>query len=257
MDVFLCDDNWRTIQLRQVNDGTENCYDGSDEAQIDDLNVVECYGGEDSIKASQFHDGHFDCDSGWDEMQFELWEDCEWTNDEVGWECTEVFFSPDATWEFSSAKTFGQPEMMYLSTTTDLGTTIEAVFDAETQSLLTLERTPHEENHYEQEHSKATTALHDPAIGDVFTVDETLNVHAPPFTVYFDGQPRQATNKVFTCDDGATLPFQAVNDHHDDCADASDEPTYDEESYACTLGNQEIPMSVSYTHLQLPTILLV
>ena len=242
-DYFLCEDGWRNINLQQVNDGYQHCYDGSDEVRVDDVNIVECYGGEDSIKASQFHDGQFHCEDGWDEMQFEFWQDCEWTNDEVGWECTEVFFSPDATWKFSSRKTFGQPEMMYLSTTTDLGTTVDAVFDAATQSLLTLERTPHDDNHYDQDHLKVATALHDPTMEDIFDVDETLDVHAPPFALFFNGQPRQANNEVFTCGSGEEIPFQAVNDHHDDCADASDEPTYDEESYACTLGNQAIPMS--------------
>ena len=243
LDHFRCEDGYGTVYLQMVNDGRMDCYDGSDEVQIDDVNTVECYGGEDSIKVSQFHDGQFDCDGGWDEMQFKQWRDCEWTSDEVGWTCTEVFFSTDETWTFSSRKTFGQPEMMFLSTTTDLGTTVEAVFDAETHSLLTLETTPHEDNHYETEEMKMTSGLHDPTMGDVFNFDDALSVHSPPFAVYFYGQPRQADNKVFTCDSGEEVPFQAVNDHHDDCADASDEPTYEEESYTCTTGNQQVLMS--------------
>ena len=66
VDLFVCENGWRTILLRQVNDETDHCGDGSDETQIDDVNIVECYGGEDSIKVSQFHDGRFDCESGWD-----------------------------------------------------------------------------------------------------------------------------------------------------------------------------------------------
>ena len=58
--------------------------------------------------------------------------------------------------------------------------------------------------------------------------------------MYFDGEARHANNKMFTCNDGTTVPFQAVNDHHNDCPDASDEPTHQEESYDCTLGNQQI-----------------
>ncbi len=243
LDHFRCEDGYGTVYLQMVNDGRTDCYDGSDEVQIDDVNLVECYGGEDSIKVSQFHDGQFDCDGGWDEMQFKQWRDCEWTSDEVGWTCTEVFFSTDETWTFSSRKTFGQPEMMFLSTTTDLGTTVEAVFDAETHSLLTLETTPHEDNHYETEEMKMTSGLHDPTMGDVFNFDDALSVHSPPFAMYFYGQPRQADNKVFTCDSGEEVPFQAVNDHHDDCADASDEPTYEEESYTCTTGSQQVLMS--------------
>ena len=229
--------------LRQVNDETDHCGDGSDETQIDDVNIVECYGGEDSIKVSQFHDGRFDCESGWDEMQFNSFQACEWNGEESGWMCTEVHFDPEETWEVSVRKTFGQAERMVLFTTTDNGTTVEAVFDAETYELLTLEVTPAEENHYDTEHMKLTTGVEDPTMAGALIVDQTLDVHAPPFAVYFHGEARHANNKVFTCDNGAEIPFQAVNDHHNDCPDASDEPTHQEESYACTLGNQQIPMS--------------
>ena len=240
---FVCENGWRTILLAQVNDETDHCGDGSDETQIDDVNIVECYGGEDSIKVSQFHDGRFDCESGWDEMQFNSFQACEWNGEESGWMCTEVHFDPEETWEVSVRNTFGQAERMVLFTTTDNGTTVEAVFDAETYELLTLEVTPAEENHYDTEHMKLTTGVEDPTMASVLIVDQTLDVHAPPFAVYFHGEARHANNKVFTCDNGAEIPFQAVNDHHNDCPDASDEPTHQEESYACTLGNQQIPMS--------------
>ena len=243
VDRFVCENGWRTILLAQVNDETDHCGDGSDETQIDDVNIVECYGGEDSIKVSQFHDGRFDCESGWDEMQFNSFQACEWNGEESGWMCTEVHFDPEETWEVSVRKTFGQAERMVLFTTTDNGTTVEAVFDAETYELLTLEVTPAEENHYDTEHMKLTTGVEDPTMASVLIVDQTLDVHAPPFAVYFHGEARHANNKVFTCDNGAEIPFQAVNDHHNDCPDASDEPTHQEESYACTLGNQQIPMS--------------
>ena len=243
VDLFVCENGWRTILLTQVNDETDHCGDGSDETQIDDVNIVECYGGEDSIKVSQFHDGRFDCESGWDEMQFNSFQACEWNGEESGWMCTEVHFDPEETWEVSVRKTFGQAERMVLFTTTDNGTTVEAVFDAETYELLTLEVTPAEENHYDTEHMKLTTGVEDPTMESVLIVDQTLDVHAPPFAVYFHGEARHANNKVFTCDNGAEIPFQAVNDHHNDCPDASDEPTHQEESYACTLGNQQIPMS--------------
>ena len=243
VDLFVCENGWRTILLLQVNDETDHCGDGSDETQIDDVNIVECYGGEDSIKVSQFHDGRFDCESGWDEMQFNSFRDCEWNGEESGWMCTEVHFDPEETWEASVRNTFGQAERMVLFTTTDNGTTVEAVFDAETYELLTLEVTPAEENHYDTEHMKLTTGVEDPTMASALIVDQTLDVHAPPFAVYFHGEARQANNKMFTCNDGTTVPFQAVNDHHNDCPDASDEPTHQEESYACTLGNQQIPMS--------------
>ena len=243
VDLFVCENGWRTILLRQVNDETDHCGDGSDETQIDDVNIVECYGGEDSIKVSQFHDGRFDCESGWDEMQFNSFRACEWNGEESGWMCTEVHFDPEETWEASVRNTFGQAERMVLFTTTDNGTTVEAVFDAETHELLTLEMTPAEENHYHTEHMKLTTGVEDPTMASALIVDQTLDVHAPPFAVYFHGEARHANNKMFTCNDGTTVPFQAVNDHHNDCPDASDEPTHQEESYACTLGNEQIPMS--------------
>ena len=243
VDRFVCENGWRTILLRQVNDETDHCGDGSDETQIDDVNIVECYGGEDSIKVSQFHDAQFDCESGWDEMQFNSFRDCAWNGEESGWMCTAMHFDPEETWEASVRNTFGQAEQMVLFTTTDNGTTVEAVFDAESNKLLTFEITPAEANHYDIEHVKLTTAVEDPTMASLLVVDQTLDVHAPPFAVYFHGEARHANNKVFTCNNGAEIPFQAVNDHHDDCLDASDEPTYQEESYDCTLGNEQIPMS--------------
>ena len=56
--------------------------------ETDDINIDE-YLSDDEIPASYFRDGGPDCESGWDEMDFEIVNDCEWEEAD-GWMCTEA-----------------------------------------------------------------------------------------------------------------------------------------------------------------------
>ena len=244
--TFMCDDGSGEIPFAFVNDGGEDCMDGSDESMVEDMNVVDCYGSENGVTltASQFHDGWLDCESGWDEMEFELAADCEWTGDDTGWMCTDVFFLTDATYEMWMHTDENGLEMIGLNGTSSDGAVMTAMFDAATHAFLMMEGTYYDEDGILEEHMLMKSVLYDSTIADALVVDLSLDTHAPPFAVVFYGEPHAVDDgKVFVCDDGEEVLFAYANDGEEDCADGSDEPTYEEEVYTCSDDGSEIPMS--------------
>ncbi len=254
--TFMCDDGSDEIAFGYVNNGDENCYDGSDESVIEDLNVIDCFGSEDgsTLTASQFHDGIDDCadQSGemdtptpsWDEMEFELASDCEWKGDGIGWMCAEVFFPTDGTYEMWMHTDENGLEMIGLNSTLSDGSVMTAMFDAATHAFLMMEETTYDDDGSMTQHVMMKTSAYDPTMVDALMVNTTLETHAPPFAVVFDGEPHAVDDgKVFVCDDGEEVPFAYANDGEEDCADGSDEPTYEEEVYTCSDDGSEIPMS--------------
>ena len=254
--TFLCDDGSYEISFGYINDGWDDCQDGSDESVVEDINVIDCFGSEDgsTLTASQFHDGWDDCSSdsaegdvpepSWDEMDFELASDCEWGSDTTGWMCADVFFPADATYEMWMHTDENGLEMIGLNSTSSDGTTMTAMFDASTHAFLMMEETTYDDDGSLEEVMIMKTSAYDPTMVDALVVDTTLDTHAPPFAVVFDGEPHAVDDgKVFMCDDGEEVPFAYANDGEEDCADGSDEPTYEEEVYTCSDDGSEIPMS--------------
>ena len=244
--TFMCDDGSGEIPFDYVNDGYDDCGDGSDESVIEDLSVADCYGSEDgsTLTASQFRDGSTDCESGWDEMDFELASDCEWTGDDTGWMCTDVMFPTDATYEMWMHTDENGLEMIGLNGTSTDGDVMTVMFDAATHAFLMWEGTSYDEDGDLEEHMLMKSVLYDSTIADALVVDTSLDTHAPPFAVVFNGEPHDVDDgKVFVCDDGEEVLFAYANDGEEDCADGSDEPTYEEEVYTCSDDGSEIPMS--------------
>jgi len=254
--TFLCDDGSDEIPFGYINDGWDDCQDGSDESVVEDLNVIDCFGSEDgsTLTASQFHDGFDDCadQSGemdtptpsWDEMEFELASDCEWKGDGIGWMCTEVMFPTDVAYEMWMHTDENGNEMIGLNSTQSDGTVVTAMFNASTHAFLMMEATSYGSDGSVDSVMKMTSSEYDPTLVDALMVDSTLDTHAPPFAVVFDGEPHAVDDgKVFVCDDGEEVPFAYANDGEEDCADGSDEPTYEEEVYTCSDDGSEIPMS--------------
>ena len=247
---FVCDDDSNEIPFGYVNDGYDDCDDGSDESVIEDLNVVDCKSPVEAstLTVSQFHDGNSDClsdwEESWDEMEFELATDCEWKGDGIGWMCTEVFFPTDATYEMWMHTNENGLEMIGLNSTSTDGTIMTAMFDASTHAFLMIEETSFGDDGSMTEHTMLKTSAYDATLIDALMVDTTLDTHAPPYAVVFGGEPHAVDDgKVFVCDDGEEVPFAYANDGEEDCADSSDEPTYEEEVYTCSDDGSEIPMS--------------
>ena len=254
--TFMCDDGSGEIPFAYVNDGWDDCGDGSDESVVEDLNEVNCFGSEDgrTLTVSQFHDGIDDCadQSGemdtptpsWDEMEFEVMQDCEWGSDETGWMCEELFFSTDETYEMWMHTDENGLEMIALNSTLSDGTVMTVMFDASTHAFLMMEETSYDDEGEVEEHVVMTSSAYDPTLVDALMVDTSLDTHAPPYAVIFDGQPHAVDDgKVFVCDDGEEVPFAYANDGEEDCGDGSDEPAYEELLYTCSDDGSEIPMS--------------
>lgn len=250
--TFLCDDGSYEIPFNYVNDGGNDCEDGSDESTIEDLNVADCYGSDGSltVAVSQFHDGENDCDpytdldSSWDEMEFELATDCEWKGDGIGWMCAEVFLPTDATYEMWMHTDENGLEMLGLNSTSSDGAVMTVMFDAATHAFLMMEETTYDESGTVEDHTVITSSTYDSTLIDALTVDTTLDTYAPPYAVIFEGEPHAVDDgKVFVCEDGEEVPFAYANDGEEDCADGSDEPTYEEEVFTCSDDGSEIPMS--------------
>ena len=246
--TFMCDDGSGEIPFSYLNDGWDDCGDGSDESVVEDVSVVDCLGSDGTVSASQFHDGNSDCsndwEDSWDEMEFEVMQDCQWDSDETGWMCTEVFFATDETYEMWMHTDENGLEMIGLNATMSDGTVMTAMFDASTHAFLMMEETSYDDDGEVEEHFVMTSSAYDPTLIDALTVNTSLDTHAPPYAVNFDGEPLAVDDgKVFVCDDGEEVPFEYANDGEEDCADGSDEPTYEEEVFTCSDDGSEIPMS--------------
>jgi len=134
--------------------------------------------------------------------------------------------------------------MIGLNSTSRDGMVMTAMFDASTHAFLMMEETAYDEDGMVEDHTVVTSSTYDPTLADALMVDTTLDTHAPPFAVAFDGEAHAVDDgKVFVCADGEEVPFAYANDGVEDCADGSDEPTYEEEVFTCSDDGSEIPMS--------------
>ena len=246
--TFMCDDGSGEIPFDYVNDGYDDCNDGSDESVVEDMSVVDCFGSEDTVSASQFRDGENDCTSdwedSWDEMEFEVMKDCQWDSDETGWMCTSVFFATEETYEMWMHTDENGLEMIGLNATLSDGTVMTVMFDASTHAFLMMEETYYDDDGEMEEYVVVTSSAYDPTLVDALMVDTSLDTHAPPYAMVFDGEPHPVDDgKVFVCDDGEEVPFAYANDGEEDCGDGSDEPAYEELLYTCSDDGSEIEMS--------------
>jgi hypothetical protein len=232
-DYFVCEDGSYTLPFSYINDGWSYCDDGSDESVIEDVNIVQCMGGDDEIPASSFRDDNSDCESGWDEMDFEMVSDCEW-DEGIGWICGGVYLDPAHEWTMLMETDENGLEMIVLTAQTEIALTAEKInatvaFDAASHAFLFMKDTEFDAGGALEMESLMVSSTYDPSLLDELVVDTSLDTHAPPWAVEFYGEPLPAEDdRTFLCDDETeSVPFASINDGAEDCGDGSDEPVYE------------------------------
>ncbi len=244
MAMYDCADGSDSIPLDYVNDGGADCQDESDESDAVDTSSATCYGGSDTLPTSHFGDGMNDCEDGWDEMDFTLSKDCVYEEGK-GWMCTDLMFPETMDWTMNST-TGDNGEALMVLTGTEGPMTLEATFLREGYLLMQMNQTiATDEGNAE---SRTWTDAMDATLASMLTVDSSLDLHAPPFGVAFNGETMAAEDdRMFICDDETEeVPFSAINDGFEDCSDASDEPVYEDveiSEFYCSADDEFIPLS--------------
>ncbi|MFZ9048069.1 MAG: hypothetical protein ACO20Y_04675 [Poseidonia sp.] len=220
---FMCADGQYDVPWEYVNDGGEDCADGSDEAQYeygDETTMFECADGSDTIYLSWVNDGEEDCADGSDESQY----------DQSTGEETTMFTCADGsdTFELSwvnddYADCFdGSDESQYDETETS---TYLCEDGTETIPFSNVN------NGWEDCADGSDEVASNEVADDWFYCSDWST--SVPFQWVNDGEADcadgsdeyDATNPTdFYCDaDDATISFEAVNDGMDDCSDGADE----------------------------------
>ena len=205
------DHDGEEIPLSMVNDGSEDCDDGSDEPAYDEsgeeINQYTCYNFMThqavSLNISQVNDGTIDCDLRMDESaaagnETERWfgwdddEEDEEHGGEYTGECQLDGTDFEIPWSWVNDGIDdcdnGMDEPFY-----DLTGAEDSVITCYDDTEIAL--------------SLANDGTEDCAEGEDETTWELI--------------------ATYTCADGDTVDFEWVNDEYDDCHDGSDEPTYD------------------------------
>ena len=184
--TFVCGDGVE-IPFSYVNDGDEDCDDGSDEQQYDaagnEINWFDCQDGS-QVWIHQVNDGNDDCPDGEDELGDEM--------------------SLEDIMEMLDADGDG-----YLS--------LDEIIDF----INEMENNDGEENISQEEEDMISSAFADSDIdGDgLLDIDE--------LETFSDLMDDMDDGPTFVCGDGEEIPFDWVNDGGEDCDDGSDEQQYD------------------------------
>jgi len=221
---FMCADGQYDIPWDYVNDGGEDCADGSDEAQYeygDETTMFTCADGSDTFELSWVNDGEEDCADGSDESQY----------DQSTGEETTMFTCADGSDTF---------ELSWVNDGWEdcADGSDESQFESETETTTYLcedgtETIPF--SYVNDGETDCTDGSDEVASNEVaddwfYCSDWSTSV---PFQWVNDGEADcadgsdeyDATNPTdFYCDaDDATISFEAVNDGMDDCSDGADE----------------------------------
>ncbi|MBT5391935.1 MAG: hypothetical protein HOL22_06275 [Euryarchaeota archaeon] len=187
--TFVCGDG-DEIPFSYVNDGDEDCDDGSDEQQYDadgnEINWFDCHDGT-MIWVHQVNDGNDDCPDGEDELGDEM--------------------SLEDIMEMIDADGDG-----YLS--------LDEIIDF----INEMENDESGENISQEEEDMISDAFTESdSDGDgLLDIDELET-----FSNLMDDMDDGNDGPTFVCGDGEEIPFNWVNDGYEDCDDGSDEQQYD------------------------------
>jgi hypothetical protein len=233
LQVYTCADG-TTIMSSEINDGTEDCADGSDEPQFSETFSYTCLSGE-TIGLIHVNDGEDDCADGSDETKLFQCADGSYvtflyTND-GGADCNDD--SDEPMYNVTELSTFDclDGSQIYLSQVND---GVEDCMDADDEP--TYEET--EQRYFDCDDgmsyiylSQVNDGTEDCADGeDEATFDENGD-----------------ETSTFECEyTGDIIPFSYVNDGEEDCADGEDEPYFGEEetsTFDCADGTDTIDLS--------------
>jgi hypothetical protein len=223
--TFMCD-NGEEIEFGWVNDGYEDCMDGSDEAEYgEETTMMDCADGLDTVYLSWVNDGEEDCMDGSDESQY----------DETTGEETSMFTCADGSDTFILSWVNdgyedcadGSDESQYEETSVFSCDGSEIPFSWVNDGDLDCADGSDEEAESEANDDWFTCSDWSTSIPWQWVNDDEADCG--------DGSDEyDATNPTdFYCDaDGATISFEAVNDGTDDCSDGQDEG----EAFFMTMG---------------------
>ncbi|MDC0527712.1 PGF-CTERM sorting domain-containing protein [Candidatus Poseidoniaceae archaeon] len=252
LHVYTCADG-TTIMSNEINDGTEDCADGSDEPQYTETYSYTCLSGE-TIGLMHVNDGEDDCADGSDEAKIFQCADGSYVTflyaNDGGADCNDE--SDEPMYDTTEISTFDcmDGSEIYLSQVND---GVEDCMDADDEP--TYEET--EQTYFDCDDgmsyiylSQVNDGTEDCADGeDEATFDENGDETSTfeceytgdiiPFSYVNDGmndctygedEPYigEEETSSFDCADGSdTIDLSEVNDDNQDCEDESDEPAYD------------------------------
>ena len=252
LHVYTCADG-TTIMSNEINDGTEDCADGSDEPQYTETYSYTCLSGE-TIGLMHVNDGEDDCADGSDEAKIFQCADGSYVTfllaNDGGNDCNDE--SDEPVYDTTEISTFDcmDGSQIYLSQVND---GVEDCMDADDEP--TYEET--EQTYFDCDDgmsyiylSQVNDGTEDCADGeDEATFDENGDETSTfeceytgdiiPFSYVNDGandctygedEPYigEEETSSFDCADGSdTIDLSEVNDDNQDCEDESDEPAYD------------------------------
>jgi len=252
LHAYTCADG-TTIMSSEVNDGTEDCADGSDEPQFSETYSYTCLSGE-TIGLMHVNDGGEDCADGSDEAKMFQCADGSYTYfmsvNDGGADCDDE--SDEPMYNVTEFSTFDcmDGSQIYLSQVND---GIEDCMDADDEPVYgeMTETTEFECNDGDYIYlSQVNDGAADCAEGEdepsfdedgeetsEFTCPDSGQVYPLSYVndgyddCYYGGDEpvmEQEEISVFDCADGElTIELSEVNDENPDCDDGSDEPVYD------------------------------
>ena len=247
---YTCADG-TTVMSSELNDGTEDCPDGSDEPQYTETYSYTCLSGE-TIGLMHVNDGEYDCADGSDEAKLFQCADGSYVYflyaNDGGADCNDE--SDEPVYNTTEISTFDcmDGSQIYLSQVND---GVEDCMDADDEP--TYEET--EQTYFDCDDgmsyiylSQVNDGTEDCADGeDEPSYDETgeetsefpCSGESIPLSYVNDGmvdcpdgedEPYfgEEETSTFDCADGSdTIDLSEVNDEYQDCEDESDEPAYD------------------------------
>ncbi|MBR68251.1 MAG: hypothetical protein CMA86_01910 [Euryarchaeota archaeon] len=215
--TYQCNDG-TTVSFSVVNDGEEDCADGSDEPVF--IDSFTCNDG-DTILGQYVNDGHEDCHEGEDEpyYDFESYETSTFLCDDG----TEILFSYVNDGHEDCTDGEDEPEYVLIERSyfdcADGSTSIDlsSVNDGVADC-------PDSSDEDDGTGTQTYDCLYTgDTIDFAYVNDGDYDCEDETDEPYYDEEP----TGVFVCDDGEEISFEFVNDGYDDCSDGSDEATYD------------------------------